>query len=171
MNLFTVILRLIHIGAGVFWAGGAIVLARFVIPAVGDTGPEGGKVVQALQKRGLMTALPAAAVVTILAGLVLYWRVSGGYAGAFGGTPTGMALGVGALVSIAAFVIGITIMRPSTMKAGALAQALPQLTDTGQRTARQAEIQALRARAAVAANWVAALLGIAVVTMAVARYL
>jgi hypothetical protein len=135
MNLFMVVLRLIHIGAGVFWAGGAVVLARFVIPAVGDTGPEGGKVVQALQQRGLMTALPASAVVSIL----------------FGRTPTGMALGLGAVVSIAAFTIGMTIMRPSTMKARALAQTLQQLTD--------------------AANWIAGLLGLAVVTMAVARYL
>lgn len=171
MNVFTVILRLVHIGAGVFWAGGAIVVARFVIPSVQDAGPEGGKVVQALQKRGLMTALPAAAVLSMLAGFILYWRDSGGSGAAFSRSPFGMALGLGAAVSIVAFVVGITIMRPATMKAGALAQTLPQLTDAAARNARQAEIQALRTRAARAANWVAGLLGVAVLAMAVARYL
>lgn len=170
MHVFTVILRLLHIGAGVFWAGGAIVVARFVIPSVQDAGPEGGKVVQALQQRGLMTALPAAAVVSMVAGLILYWRDSAGSA-AFPRSPYGMALSLGAVVSIVAFVIGITIMRPSTMKAGALAQTLPQLTDAAARTARQAEIAALRTRAARAANWIAGLLGVAVLAMAVARYL
>lgn len=171
MNLFMVILRLIHIGAGVFWAGGAIVVARFLIPAVQDAGPEGGKVVQALQKRGLMTALPLSAVISMLAGLTLYWRVSGGYGAEWSRTPTGMALGLGAAASIIAFVIGVTIMRPSTLKAGALALTLPQLSDTAARAARQAEIEGLRGRAARAANWVAGLLGLAVAAMAVARYL
>src|SRR5574341_1318324 len=103
MSLFMVVLRLIHIGAGVFWAGGAIVVARFVIPSVQDAGPEGAKVVQALQKHGLMTALPVAAVLTMLAGFILYWRVSGGFAAQWSRTPTGMVLGLGALASIVAF--------------------------------------------------------------------
>src|SRR5574341_5282 len=162
MSLFMVVLRLVHIGAGVFWAGGAIVVARFLIPSVQDAGPEGGKVVQALQKRGLMTALPASAVLSMVAGLILYWRVSGGYAGQFGRTPTGMALGLGAVASIVAFVIGVTILRPATMKAGTLAQSLPQVSDPAGRDAQQAEMQSLRTRAARAANWVAGLLGIAV---------
>jgi hypothetical protein len=78
---------------------------------------------------------------------------------------------VGAAAAIIAFVIGISVMRPSMMKAGALAQAVSQLTDAAARDARQAEIQRLRARAASAANWVAWLLVISVAAMAVARYL
>jgi hypothetical protein len=82
-----------------------------------------------------------------------------------------MALGLGAVASIVAFVIGVSIMRPATLKAGALAQSLPRVTDPAARDTRQAEVQGLRARAADAANWVAALLGLAVAAMAVARYL
>jgi hypothetical protein len=81
-----------------------------------------------------------------------------------------MALGLGAVASIVAFVIGVSIMRPATLK-GALAQSLPRVTDPAARDMRQAEVQGLRARAADAANWVAALLGLAVAAMAVARYL
>lgn len=171
MNLLMVVLRLIHIGAGVFWAGGAIVVARYLIPSVQDAGPEGGKVVQALEKRGLMTALPAAAVLAMLSGLVLYWRVSGGFAAQWSRTPTGMAQGLGAVASIVAFVIGVGVMRPATLRAGALAQGLSQVTDPAARDARQAQMQGLRARAARAANWVAVLLALAVAAMAVARYL
>jgi len=62
-------------------------------------------------------------------------------------------------------------MRAATLKAGALSQTLAQLTEASAREARMAEIQALRLRAAKASRWVAVLLLIAVVTMAVARYL
>jgi uncharacterized membrane protein len=171
MSLLMVVLRLIHIGAGVFWAGAVFFLAGFLIPSVQDAGPDGGKVIQALQRRGFMNALPASAALTVLSGFMLYWRVSAGFAPAWSRSPTGMALGLGALASLVGFAIGLTVMRPSTMRAVELAQTLPQLTDPAARDARQAEVQRLRARGARAARWVAAFLGIAVVTMAVARYL
>src|SRR3990172_1767120 len=156
-----IVMRLLHVGLGVFWAGALFFMAWFLIPSVRDAGPEGAKVVQALQRRGFMTILPIAAIVTILSGVVLMWRVSAGFQPAWSRSPTGMAVGIGA----------VAVMRPATMKAGALAETLGTLADAGARDARMAEIQALRMRAAKAAQWVAGLLAIAVVTMAVARYL
>ena len=42
MNWLIVVLRLLHIFAGVFWAGAVFMLTRFVMPAVAASGPEGG---------------------------------------------------------------------------------------------------------------------------------
>ncbi|MBI2535838.1 MAG: hypothetical protein HYW06_02455 [Gemmatimonadetes bacterium] len=171
MDAFMIVLRLLHVALGVFWAGALFFLAWFLIPSVRDAGPDGAKVVQALQQRGFMNILPAAALLTILSGLILYWRVSGGFQPAWSRSPTGMSLGIGAVASIVGFGIGVGVMRPATLRANALSQTLGQLTEASARDARMAEIQGLRLRAARAARWVASLLLIAVITMAVARYL
>lgn len=171
MDALMIVLRLVHVVLGVFWAGTLFFLAWFLIPSVRDAGPDGAKVVQALQQRRFMDILPVVAVLTILSGLILYWRVSGGFQPEWSRSPLGMSLGIGAVAAIIAFVIGAFVMRPATLKAGALTQTLAQLTDASARDARQAEIQRLRLRAARAARWVASLLVLAVVTMAVARYL
>jgi len=171
VDALMIVLRLLHVVLGVFWAGTLFFVAWLLIPSVGDAGPDGAKVMQALQRRGMLNIVPVAALLTILSGLVLYWRVSGGFQPAWSGSPTGMSLGIGAVSAIVAFVIGVFVMRAATLKAGALSQTLAQLTEASAREARMAEIQALRLRAAQAARWVAALLAIAVATMAVARYL
>lgn len=171
MDALMIALRLVHVLTGVFWAGALFFLAWFLIPSVRDAGPEGGKVVQALQQRGFMNVLPVVALLTILSGLYLYWRVSGGFQPAWQHSPVGMSLGLGAVASVIGFAIGVGVMRPATLKAGVLTQTLAQLTDPGARDARMAEIQALRMRSAKAAQGVAGLLVIAVATMAVARYL
>ena len=171
MDALMIVMRLLHVVLGVFWAGALFFMAWFLIPSIRDAGPEGGKVVQALQQRGFMTIVPIAAIVTILSGVVLMWRVSAGFQPEWSRSPTGMALGIGAVAAIIGFGIGVGVMRPATMKAGALAVTLGTLTDPGARDARMAEVQALRFRSAKAARWVAGLLLIAVITMAVARYL
>jgi uncharacterized membrane protein len=170
MDAIMILMRLLHVGLGVFWAGALFFMAWFLIPSVREAGPDGAKVVQALQRRGFMTLVPISAIITILSGLVLMWRVSAGFQPEWSRSPTGMALGIGAVAAIIGFGIGIGVMRPATMKAGALAETLGKL-EAGARDARMAEVQALRMRSAKAAQWVAGLLTIAVVTMAVARYL
>ena len=45
------VLILIHVVFGIFWAGGAIVLGLFVVPAVLDAGPAGGAVMAGVVKR------------------------------------------------------------------------------------------------------------------------
>ena len=171
MDALMIVMRLLHVVLGVFWAGALFFMAWFLIPSVGEAGPDGAKVVQALQRRGIMTVLPIAAITTILSGLVLMWRVSAGFQPEWSRSPTGMALGIGAVAAIVGFGIGLGVMRPAQMKAGALAETLATLTDPGARGTRMAEIQALRLRSGKAARWVAALLVISVATMAVARYL
>lgn len=171
MDAFMIALRLLHVVLGVFWAGALFFMAWFLIPSVQDVGPDGAKVVQRLQQRGFMNIVPIAAVITILSGVGLMWRVSAGFQPAWSRSPTGMALAIGAVAGIIAFAVGVGVMRPATMKAGALTLALAELKDASARDARMAEIQALRARSATAARTVAVLLLVAVAAMAVARYL
>ena len=71
--------RLVHVLVGVFWAGTVIFNAWLLAPALKDSGPEGGKVMGNLAKRGLMVILPIAGILTILSGLWLYGHASAGW--------------------------------------------------------------------------------------------
>src|SRR2546430_1371269 len=83
-----ILLRVIHILSGVFWAGATFFLVGFLQPVVAASGPEGGRLMQRLtsQKRFQM-AMPVAAGLTLLsrpppycpgsAGVPIAWVTSG----------------------------------------------------------------------------------------------
>ena len=170
MNMEMVVLRLIHIGGGVFWAGAIFFIVFFLEPSVRAAGPDGAKVMQGIQQRKLLIILPVVAALTILSGVALYWRVSVGFNTDWMASRIGASLTTGAVASIVAFLIGVFVMRASTLEAGRLA-AKAQQSEGEAQTALMARVQALRLRARTSARWVAALLVVAVATMAVGRYL
>ncbi len=147
--------RLLHVVVGVFWAGAVFFNAFLLGPAVRDAGPEGGKIMGALARRGMLTIMPVAGLITILSGFWLYWRVSAGFNPDYMGSRPGMVYGFGMITSLIALAIGFLVMRPSIIKAA---------------TAEPALAQRLRQRAAAGGLWVAFFVGIAVISMAIGRY-
>src|SRR2546428_12661025 len=90
-----ILLRVIHILSGVFWAGATFFLVGFLQPVVAASGPEGGRLMQRLtsQKRFQM-AMPVAAGLAIPSGLPLYGRGSAGVPIALVNLGAGLVLGV-----------------------------------------------------------------------------
>jgi hypothetical protein len=168
--MVVLILRMIHILCGVYWAGTLLFVATLLQPSVADAGPEGGKVMQALMRRRYLDIMPVIAVLTILSGLELYRRVSGGFATAWISSRPGMTITIGAVVSLVAFTIGMSVLRPSAKRMGPLVQRAQQLPEGPDRDAALADVGRLRRRTALGGRWVAGLLAIAVIGMAVARY-
>ena len=156
MDPLVIILRLVHVVAGAIWVGMATFATYYLQPAIQETGPDGGKVMAAIQRRGVMTVMPILAVATLISGLWLYLRAAGGQHAEFARSGPGLAFGIGGLAAIVAWLIGMFVMRPAMMKAA---------TTTG------AEAQNLRARASGAGKAVTHLLFLAVAAMAVARYI
>ena len=171
MDILVVVLRLVHIVGGCLWVGFAVFVAFYLAPAVQDAGPDGGKVMGALQRRGILTVLPLLAALTLLSGIWLFWRVSGGQVHAFMASGVGMTLGLGALSAIVAYVLGMTIMRPSMMKAMAAMQSMANASTPEERESLMQTGARYRARGAVAGRVVAVLLILATAAMAVARYI
>ena len=173
MELLMIVLRLVHVVSGVLWVGMAVFTTIYLAPAVQDAGPEGGKVMAALQRRGVMTVMPLFAIATLLSGIGLYWRVSGGFRGSFVMSGPGLGYGLGGLAAIAAYAVGMTVARPSMLRAAALMQQMASAGDAGTATreATMAEVAQLRARSGAAGRLVVGLLVLAVAAMAVARYL
>lgn len=170
MDAYMVVLRIVHILAGVFWVGSAILIFFFLQPAARELGPAAGPLMTHLaQRKRLPDVTLGAAGLTILAGLLMYWRDSNGLDLDWIGSSFGVAITVGSLSAIAAVALGASVVRPSMNRAAALAQAAAA---AGGPTPEQgAEIQALQERVRATGNVVMPLLILAVLAMAAARYL
>jgi uncharacterized membrane protein len=171
MNALAIVLRLIHILGGVYWAGTMFFFVTFLEPSLRALGPDGGKVMIKFFERGYLKLLPSVAVVTMLSGLWLLWIASAGFDSAWIGSPIGMAFSTGGTVAIIAFIVGMAVMRPAAARIWEIARALPQETDESRRNALMADMGRLRIRSVLGARLVFALLVVAVGLMAVARYL
>ena len=170
MNPLLVVLRLIHILSGVYWAGTMFFFVTFLEPSLRSLGPDGGKVMVRFFERGYLKLVPVIAVVTLLSGLWLLWILSEGFNATYMGSALGMALSTGAALAIVAFLVGMTVMRPAAASIWDIARKLPQEPDESTRNALMAEMGKLRARTVLGARVVFALLVGAVALMAVARY-
>ena len=171
MDPLVIVLRIVHIVFGALWVGMMAFSVFFLMPAIQEVGPDGGKVMAAVQRRGLMTVMPILAIGALISGVWLYIRAGAGMPAEFGRSPVGMAFGLGGLAAIVAWLLGMAVLRPSMMKAMALAQSLGPSTGADERQRVMAEAQRMRARAASAGRMTAYLLLFAVTAMAVARYL
>lgn len=171
MNAFVIVLRIVHIGFGVFWAGTVLFIATYLEPTTRELGPGAAPVMQGLDRRGLFTTMPVIALIAILSGATLFWIDSAGFNPAWMGSRPGMAFSIGGLAAILALGVGFTVMRPAMMKMGALMASAAGVPEGPARQAHLAPVAALRARLTAGGRWTAALLVVSVVAMSVARYL
>jgi uncharacterized membrane protein len=160
------ILRLLHIFSGVFWAGAVIYMASFVIPASNAAGPAGGQFMQKLMSRKVPLWMMAASVINVLAGFRLMWILSGWRQEWFT-SPNGMSLTIGGAAAIIAIIYGMSVLRPASARMAKLAQAIGGGTPTAEQTA---EVTRLRSKLGSGNTFVAILLSIAVIFMSIAKY-
>jgi len=166
VNVFIIILRLIHILSGMFWVGGGMMTAFFISPAVAATGDAGQKMMGYMVTKGRMSArLTVAAILTVLAGAVLYWIDSGGFTSAWTRSATGWGFGIGGLFALVGLGEGMLVGRNvhTLGEIAAAAQGKPS-------PAQIAEMQAAQKRMAMASRISTIALIIALVCMATARY-
>jgi len=161
------IARLIHIGAGVIWAGTVMSFGRYVEPVVNESGPAGQTFMQGLLRRGFNTFMLTMAVTGILSGAYLYWRVSGGLRPDWIGSSFGLTITIGAITALAAFALGPIFYIPLGKRAEAISKGIGP---GGPSAEQRAQLTAITHRLARVGQWSMVLLGITVLTMAGARY-
>lgn len=158
--------RLLHVFAGVLWVGGVVLIALFIQPTVRAVGPAGGQFMGHLLTQTRIAAyFPAVAGLNVVAGLFLFWRNTAG-GGHWAGTRQGMTLSIGALAAIIAFLIGGAMIGKSM---GEIAKILKASSGPPQGEAA-AQLAAYQARIQRGTKIVLPLLVIAVITMAIGRY-
>lgn len=167
MNTYLLVLRLVHIVAGIIWGGGALIMEFFIGRSIAATGESGKEFAQYLMARLRMhNFMTVMAVSTVLAGALLYWHDSNGFTYAWMTSGAGIGFGIGAVFGLIAFVFGV-IFGSSNAK---LAQVGAQLQ--GKPTDEQlVQIQALQKRIKTVSPIHTYNMILAMLFMATARYL
>lgn len=169
MDVYMIVLRVIHLFSGVFWVGTVFFYALFMLRRIREAGPVGGQFMQRLAQPPLPATMSSAAGLTVLSGILLYARTSHGFDPVWIGTAPGVALTVGGVAALVALFIGIIVSRLGA-RLGAMGRELAA-SGGPPSPSQAAEIQALSARLEHVQYWIAYLLVIALIGMAVARYL
>ncbi len=107
MSYLTLILRIVHISAGIFWGGGSLIMHFFFGPTVQATDAVGKQFAGHMMLRTrFVNAMTAAALLTVLAGISLYLIDSGGFTSAWMKSTTGIGFAVGGAFGFVGFVSG-----------------------------------------------------------------
>ena len=168
-QMYLLIFRLLHIVCGVFWAGSVFYTALFIIPAAKASGPEGTKFMQQLGKTKYPIFIMIAAIITIFAGLMIMWKLSGGFEPAWFSAPYAQVLSTGSILAIIAFIIGFTVNRPAAIRMEKIGKAVEQ-AGVAPTAEQMKELMMLRNRLFKATNFIAVLLAITVISMSIFRY-
>jgi uncharacterized membrane protein len=170
MPFDVIALRLAHVVAGVAWVGGAFVMILLVTRTASRRGDEGELFLTSLLTEGKAARyFELAALTTVLAGSLLYWRASNGLQLDWITSPSGIGFTIGAIAAVVSLAWGATLVGPSGERAARIQADVA--AGGGLATVAQAtELDAIRRRLNTFAMVDLILLGIAVVCMATARY-
>jgi uncharacterized membrane protein len=169
MNYLMISMRIIHIFAGVFWAGTSFFMISFVSPTVIATGAEGQKFMQQLAFRTrFTTAMMGVAILSVLSGLIMYWQIfdfrlsalSNGY---------GLMLTLGAIAGFIGFLTGYFLQNRTTRKMKALSDSIA--ASGGPPTPeQQAEMKSLSETVSRGSQITSVLLALSLLGMSIAQY-
>jgi uncharacterized membrane protein len=169
MQAAMIVFRLFHVICAVLWVGGFAMLVSFVMPAIRASGPSGGQVMRnMLVKTRLASYFPIVGGLTVLSGLLMMWYDSKISQSNWGATATGMTFSIGGLAGLLALIVGGVMVGRSIGQLRKIALANdPGTPPSPEQAARMAQLQA---RAELGNRIVGPLLGIAMIAMAIARY-
>ena len=123
MNIVLIVLRLIHVLAGVFWVGGALAMNFFITPTIMATAEAGQKFMGHLMTQTKFSMMMTiAGLSAVLAGFALYWIDSNGFTSEWMMAGPGIGFGIGAVFALVGFGAGIMIPRGGAAMAKLAAQ-------------------------------------------------
>lgn len=164
------VLRLVHIVSGAFWFGAALTMFLFLQPTAQATASAGQAfMLHLLRNRRFSEVVLTAAMLTVGAGSILFWRDSGGLQLTWMSEPPGLGFTVGAAAAWVALLIFASIGYPTGRRLVAIGDRL----DRVHRPPTAEELQALAGAQRVLQRvgvTVLILLAIAIAAMATARY-
>jgi uncharacterized membrane protein len=167
MNILLLVLRLLHIIGGVFWAGGALAMNFFIGGTIRATGDAGKQFAGHLMgKTRFSQFMMYSGIASIVAGFILYGIDSNWFTSAWQSSGPGIGFGIGALFALIGMVTGI-MNGNNNRKMGSLGAQI-QGKPSSDQAAQLAAIQKQQSWV-VPVNTYSLLLALAL--MAIARYL
>lgn len=173
MDLFTIyliVLRIVHIVAGALWVGAGVYYFLFVEPTVKELGPAGPQFMRIfIEKRRVPMFMNVVSSLTVVAGLLLFWSTSGGLQTAWLRSGPGIGYTIGSVAAFVVYGIGFFMIRPRAERLGVLGREIA-VAGGPPTSAQTTELQQLDAEMTRIERVDVALLMVALVTMATARY-
>jgi len=167
MDTYMIILRIIHIFAGVFWVGGGMVQVMIVAPAAAAAGAAGGGFMRSmLLNTPWGNVIGLASFSTLVSGLLMYHKVSDGFNADWMNSSGGVVLSIGAVFGILAFGHGAGAMGRLTSQMVELIKPIQGAPNEEQRT----QMMQLQQKLALHGRISLALMLISLLGMASARY-
>jgi len=169
-NLYLILtLRIAHVAGGILWVGGAMLYLFLILPVAKSTESTGQKFMQTLGPRfGAMMRIVT--TVTVVSGALLYARFIPGGLSFIWNTGPGAAFTLGAIAALISYGVGVGVFGPTQEKIGALGAAM-ESAGGPPRPEQVMEMNRLQSSLMKAYRFDFVLLMIAMVAMAVARYL
>ncbi len=171
-SIYLLVFRTVHIVGAIAWGGAIFLLVVFLQPTAKAVGPAAGPFMgELLGKRKLGTVILWIAGSTIVGGAFLYWHdwQLFGSLGDFVGTGFGLALTIGSVAAIVAFLVGLLGTKPTVDRMLALGGQVAAAGDAPPADLLQ-ELQRTQARARTLAKTNLTFVALAAVMMATARY-
>jgi uncharacterized membrane protein len=170
MDLLVIAFRILHIAAAILWVGGSTLFFFYIEPTINKLGPDAERFVdEVINKRKLPVFFALASTFTVIGGVALYLRQAGGLR-LWLDNGEGIAFTIGGLAGILAWLGGSLLIAPAVQRVAAIGGEIkaaggpPSAELMGRMHAAQERLRTIGLADL-------ALVYVAVVLMAVARYL
>jgi putative copper export protein len=168
MNIFMVVMRLIHIPASVFWVGGVLMMVTFISSSARAVGEDATKFMQHFSLRsGFQQSMAGAGVLAVVSGYLMYYHLFGWIAPL--NTGAGLALTLGGTAGLFALLIGAFVIGRGTNR---MREIAGEIASSGgpPKPDQLAEMGALQERLGKAGGITAILMVIALIGMTLSEY-
>ena len=163
-------IRAAHVLVAGLWIGSTVFGAVWLMPALDASGASGGQVMARLTRNGYATYTSTIGFTTLVTGIYLLWRFTGGFDPSVAATHAGLAFGIGGAAGILAGIIGGAVVGRSARELAGLAKlAALAVEDPARGLVVQRSAQ-LRRRMKTGTEGVIMLQAIALVSMSVGHY-
>jgi hypothetical protein len=170
MSTMFIVMRTVHLVLAAIWFGAVFFMAMYLGPVVGEVGPPGGAVMAGIVKRGFDRVMAIVGGLTVVTGIGLYSRLTQGFDTSLIATKTGMIFAIGGLFGFAGAAIGGAVVGRTSKALFALGTTMSTMPDGPEKAAAMQEVGVLRARIASGSRLLLIVLTVAMVLMAVGRY-
>jgi len=163
-------LRVLHVLFAATWIGSTAFIALMLGPAIERAGASGGQVMARIDARGFHKYMALLATTTVLTGLYLIWRFTGGFDGDIAATHAGIAFGIGGVAGVLALIVGGIVVGRSARQATDIINRVAGMPDGPEKGSLIMHAAAARRRMKAGTTVVIALQATALVFMAVGHY-
>ena len=169
-SLMFLVLRAAHVLCAAVWIGSTFYISLLLTPAVEDAGPAGGQIMMGLDRRGLHRYMALVSMTTIVSGVYLLWRFTGGFDPAVAATHAGIVFGIGGVSGVTAGIIGATVVGRSGSQVVAIMKEAAIVSDGAAKGALMQRAAGLRRRIKGGTRVIMVLQALALMLMAVGHY-